>query len=343
MSCALSSALRGGSPASRAVWFLILLTACPGTGTVSVIDRGSLEQGGDLQVPGDLRQDVPVVYACDIVDILFVVDNSNSMAQEQQNLAANFPKLIQRIEAIQPAIQSYHVGVISTDIGAGPYSGPLVGSCTPGGDGGQLQHTPVGSGCAPTYPAYLTGPASSVSQDFGCIAQLGVGGCGYEQQMEAALKALTDQPANNGFMRTNAPLAILFITDEDDCSASDSTLFDPNDASLGPYPARCVTHEGKLHPVSRYIQGFKALKSKPERVVVAAITGPPGAVQTDPATGKVTPACTSSEFGDSLPGNRFDALIKGFGDRGVLQSLCQGDLATPLDVIGEAIERVCLE
>lgn len=324
----------------------LVLAACADTGgtitTSDIAPPADLDSG--FPPPGDLGDhDVPVVYACDTVDILFVIDNSNSMAEEQENLIANFPKFIQRIEAIQPPIKSYHVGVISTDIGAGPYSGPLMGPCVPAGDEARLQHAADGAGCAGTYPKFLTGPAASLTQDFACIARLGVGGCGYEQQMEAALKALTEQPYNDGFMRTNAPLAIIFVTDEDDCSASDLSLFNPDDASLAPYPARCVTHLGKLHPVQRYISGFKALKTKPERVVVAAITGPAGNVETDPVTGKVTPACSSPEFGTSLPGNRFDALVKGFADRGVLESLCQGDLAGPLDVIGKAIERVCLQ
>jgi hypothetical protein len=331
------------------ITLLVAAGGCPGGG-------GTITTNGDTGVPSDAdgglpppqdlgNHDVPVVYACDIVDILFVIDNSNSMFEEQENLVANFPKFIQAIEAIQPPIKSSHVGVISTDIGAGPFSGPLMGSCVPGGDEGKLQHTPTGAdaGCAASYPKYLEGPASTLSQDFGCIARLGVGGCGYEQQMEAALKALTAQPYNDGFMRKNAPLAIIFVTDEDDCSAEKTGLFNPDDQSLGPYPARCVNHLDRLYPVSRYIQGFKALKTKPERVVVAAITGPAGKVETDPTTGVVTPVCSSPEFGSSLPGNRFDALVKGFGDRGVLESLCQGDLAQPLGVIGKAIERACLE
>ena len=330
-----------------AIALIPALLGCPGTGG-GIVASDTTAPGTDVAdafpSPLDLgHHDVPVVYACDTVDILFVIDNSNSMAEEQQNLITNFPQFIQAIEAIEPKIKSYHVGVISTDLGAGPYSGPLMGPCVPDGDAAKLQHDPSGSGCAASYPTYLEGPAPSLAQDFGCIAQLGVGGCGYEQQMEAALKALTDQPSNSGFMRVNAPLAIIFVTDEDDCSAKDTTLFDPDDQSLGPYPSRCVLQLSKLQPVTRYIQGFKALKTKPERVVVAAITGPAGNVETDPTTGKVTPVCSSPEFGASLPGNRFQDLVNGFGTRGVMESLCQGDLAQPLDVIGKAIERVCLE
>jgi hypothetical protein len=296
-----------------------------------------------IPLPDYKNKDFPVVYACDTIDILFVIDNSNTMKQEQENLLLNFPKFIQRIEAITPKVQSYRIGVISTDIGAGPYQGPLMGSCIPNGDAGKLKHAPTGAACAPSYPKWIEGPGPTVSQDVSCIANLGVGGCGYEQQMEAALRALKDQPYNAGFMRKNAPIAIIFITDEDDCSALDTKLFDPNDSSFGPYPSRCVKHMGKLHPVSRYVQAFKKLKDNEKRVVVAAITGPTGKAVVDPVKNTVVPVCSSPALGEAGPGNRFDTLIKAFGDRGVTGNICQGDLAGPLDVIGKAIERACLK
>jgi hypothetical protein len=323
-----------------------LVIGCVGEGGTVEPEQDSGGHGQDtVSVPDYGNKDYPTIYACDTIDILFVVDNSNSMQQEQDNLILNFPKFIQRIEAITPKVKSYRVGVISTDIGAGPYQGAIMGSCKPKGDDGKLQHAPssTATGCAASYPKWLEGPGSTLSKDFGCIAGLGLGGCGYEQQMEAALRALTAQPYNTGFIRKNAPIAIIFITDEDDCSAQDTKLFDPNDQTLSAYPLRCVKHLGKLYPVSRYIQAFKKLKDNDKRVVVAAITGPPGTVKIDTTKSQVLPACSSTQFGSSLPGNRFEALIKGFGDRGVLENLCQGDLAKPLDVVGKAIERACLK
>jgi hypothetical protein len=317
------------------------LASCIGEGDAPGLLDGSL--GRELSFPDYGSNDYRVVYACDTVDILFVIDNSSSMEAEQKNLVANFPKFIEQIEAIDPPIESYRLGVVSTDIGAGPYEGTMMGNCKPDGDDGKLQHAPKGINCASSYPKWLEGPSAQTAQDFGCIAELGLEGCGYEQPMEAALRGLTAQTYNDGFLRRNAPLAIIFITDEDDCSAKDTTLFDPDDASLSAYPLRCVKHPGKLHPVSRYIQGLSALKDDPERLVVAAITGPPGTVEVDPAKNLVVPACSTQEFGSALPGNRFFSLTRAFGERGVQESLCKGDLAQPLEVIGKAIERVCLQ
>ena len=51
----------------------------------------------------------------DRTDILFVVDDSGSMEDEQQNLAANFDAFIERLAA-SPAKNAYQVAVITTDV-----------------------------------------------------------------------------------------------------------------------------------------------------------------------------------------------------------------------------------
>ncbi len=321
----------------------LALAACPGSSNLTPREAGPEQgaPGSDALSELGARDGLPTVYACNTVDVLFVIDDSGTMSQEQENLAASFPKLIARLEGIKPAVKSYHLGVVSTDLGAG---GREIGTCKGSGDDGKLLHAPHGSGCAASYPKWLEGPAATVAQDFACIAKLGTEGCGYEQQLEAALRALTTQPENAGFLRKNAPLAIIFISDEDDCSAKDASLFDPDDLSLGELPTRCVRLLDKLHPISRYVDGFRALKDNPERIVVAAITGPAGAVVLDPKLGTgMKPICSSPSFGEATPGNRFAELVKQFGERGVQASLCDGDLAAPLDVIGKALERVCLE
>ena len=63
---------------------------------------------------------------------------------------------------------------------------------------------------------------------FQYLAKVGSNGCGFEQQLEAVTKALDENetPENRGFVRDGSLLAVIFITDEDDCSAQDpNTLF----------------------------------------------------------------------------------------------------------------------
>ena len=329
-----------------------LLAGCVGEGG-SFIDNsdGPIPDGGDFgnlfpdqAAVQDGKKDRATIYACDTIDILFVIDNSNTMAQEQKNLVDNFPKFIGAIEAIQPPIKSYHVGVITTDIGAGTTD---PSGCKGKGDDGKLQHTPMSSGCSAAYPKYLTGPNASMARDFACIANLGVGGCGFEQQMESALRALTSQPYNQGFLRKNAPLAIIFITDEDDCSAKDQSIFDMNNASHGKVSTRCVRLTNLLHHTSRYVQGFKSLKDRPERMVVAVISGLPGAVQLVDNDPKypigMKPSCETTELGKAYPGNRFSTLVKAFGVNGLQESICQKDLWPALNAISKAINTACLK
>ncbi len=135
------------------------------------------------------------------LDIVFMIDNSGSMQQEQDNLARNFPVFISALESLPEGLPNVHIGVVSSDLGAGPYSGANVEGCTHlGGDGGLFQAVPRGNGgiCA-SYPnpeTYLTvngtkqNFAGDVSSALSCIAALGTRGCGFEHQIGAVWKAL---------------------------------------------------------------------------------------------------------------------------------------------------------
>ncbi len=54
---------------------------------------------------------------------------------------------------------------------------------------------------------------------FQCMALVGDSGCGIEGPLEGSLRALDGHRSENtGFLRSNSVLAVIFITDEDDCS-----------------------------------------------------------------------------------------------------------------------------
>ena len=292
------------------------------------------------------------------VDILFVIDNSGSMESEQKNLAQQFPKLIDalRTNKLGGSIPNVRIGVVSTDLGAGSFPLP---SCDTGGDGGKLQHAAKVAGCpAPSDPwiSYQDNktnvPSASgdaiaqVRQAFSCIAQLGTQGCGFEQTLEAARRALDPQRNTNpGFLRKDPLLAVIFITDEDDCSASNPGLFDPNQAgALGPLTSyRCFAHgvtcqcpSGKcapgatgprkgcqpshkyLHNIDRYEAFFKSLKQTLDgkysgRVIMAAVAGPTDKVVVghDGSGPSLLPSCQSS-LGVAAPAVRLRALVHRF-------------------------------
>ncbi len=64
----------------------------------------------------------------------------------------------------------------------------------------------------------------NLAKQVACVAQLGIDGCGVEQQLQAGVRALTraDQRA---FVREKNMLAVLVVSDEEDCSIKDPGLF----------------------------------------------------------------------------------------------------------------------
>jgi len=281
------------------------------------------------------------------VDLIFVIDNSGSMAGEQATLRANFSALMSVLRGMFGGLPDLHVGVTTTDLGTGMFTttyceevggnaGALMtGSCAnPTGGapyiidvepqgctiGKNPDNTCVSHDCGqvncvqdPTAtfvvdtdtgcPRCRNYAGESLEDVFSCIADLGTVGCGFEQPLEALYKALDpSNGANTGFLRDNAYLAVVLVTDEDDCSASNPQLFDNSqtdiNSTLGPLTSyRCFefgitcdintrTHVGMrencvpredvtalLHPISRYTGQLLGLKDR-RMVVAAALAGP---------------------------------------------------------------------
>jgi len=111
----------------------------PVNGSISI----GIQRFGDYQVltvPSVVPNPPPLGKN---VDVLFVVDNSPSMAPKQQALAASLPKLIQSLDALNV---DYHIGITTTDVGSTVAPGKLwgsIGTCdTYEGDDGVLQNLP---------------------------------------------------------------------------------------------------------------------------------------------------------------------------------------------------------
>ena len=124
-------------------------------------------------------------------------------------------------------------------MGAG--DGSVAGCDASGGKNGIFQYTARGSctttGLDPgaTFISDIDGVKNYTGNRedvFGCIAALGESGCGFEHPFASITRALgadgSPPPAENqGFLRPEAHLFIVVVTDEDDCSAPrGSPLFD---------------------------------------------------------------------------------------------------------------------
>jgi hypothetical protein len=329
--CSVRKRLTSQSIASRSFGALALTAQLLGAGCVSrPVDAPPAASGNQTTeiFPQTLDREV---------DLLFLVDSSGSMEGEQATLKAQFPALIEalRTPKLGPAgcslaagncnIPDVRIGVITPDLGFGTRSS----TCREGGDQAKLLNQPRTAGCPTPADPWIsydnkasgattnvsTGssdPVARIAEAFACIAAVGAGGCGFEHQLEATRRAL--DPAlklNPGFVRPEALLAVVLITDEDDCSASNPGLFDMDNRTLGgtgfaanfrcfEYGTRCqgVSPENERKPglrqscapdpASPYLHAvtgpnsyetfFKGLKPT-GRVLLSAISGPPTPVE----------------------------------------------------------------
>jgi hypothetical protein len=179
-----------------------------------------------------------------LVDILWVIDDSGSMTEEQNTLVNGFASFASEIES---SGTEFHLGVITTSFDyADPDRASLLGD-----------------------PPYLT-PADDYQGLFPTRALVGIGGEDKEKGLEAAVWAL--QPtmnlpgaANEGFVRKDAQMLVVIVSDEEDCS--DEGLLE------GQPPEACYQQMGELPPVSRFVTDLRSFKDDPSQVQVAAIVG----------------------------------------------------------------------
>jgi hypothetical protein len=317
------------------------------------------------------------------VDMLLMVDNSNSMSEEQAVLSEQMNAVIHELlspsNPESPAIDDLHIGVVTSDMGTGGYAIQTCSNPTTG-DNGVLQNRDHGviDGCQPTYSAadcdraecpWLSSSADHpddgsdpsnppIWEDFGCIATLGTGGCGFEQQLESSLAALTTQAGpgmpNEGFLRDDSLLVVVYVTDEDDCSTGNAEMFNPSRDDFGNLNVRCVLNPGELYPVSRYHDAFVALRGGlVDQVIVAAIAGVPvdgswnpgdpleqlrALQEVNPSNpNELTPTCDTA-MGRAYPPVRLAELVYSFGDNGVLESICRQDWTSALGAATRGIQ-----
>jgi hypothetical protein len=317
------------------------------------------------------------------VDILFMVDNSNSMGEEQAVLREQMNTVIGELLSpsvpAAPVIDDLHIGVVTSDMGTGGYtiqtcSNPMTG------DNGVLQNRDHGviEGCEPTYSAgdcdrsecpWLshspehpddgTDPSNPpIWEDFGCVATLGTGGCGFEQQLESSLAALTVQAGpgmpNEGFLRPDSLLVVIYVTDEDDCSTGNAEMFNPAREDYGTLNVRCALNPDELYPIDRYHDAFIELRGGAvDRVLVAAIAGVPidgswnpgdpieelrELQRVNPANpNELLPTCDTA-MGRAYPPVRIAELAYSFGANGIIESICRQDWTPALAMVTRSLQ-----
>lgn len=361
-----------------------LLPSCGGNDCCEMAHDAAVQI--DAPGQGDGRVEVvrvPVTTNRDI-DLLFMIDDSPSTLDKQTNLKSSFPAFINELDALPGGLPNVHIGVVTSDLGTqgsldaqpGPGIGSGPGSCSGNGKAGNLQTNGTTlvqgnfiSDIKNTDGTRTLNYTGTLASAFSAIASVGSNGCGFEQPIEAMKRALNNNPANAGFLRPNATLALIMLTDEDDCSVAHSTLMSTDTSTLGPLNSfrctrfgvtcasggtttdemnqigvkgQCQSNESGtyLTQVGPYEQFFKGLKADPNSVMFAAIAGPPTPFEVElrapPGGGTAIPALTHScQYTGSAgtevadPAVRITQLAGTFA-RNTAGTVCQQDLSAPL-------------
>lgn len=127
------------------------------------------------------------------IDVLFMVDDSPSMADDQNILAQNFVSFIKAFQNFQV---DFHIGAVTSDMKKSDRKGQLV---------------------AP----FLTPTTPDLEDAFTKMVNVGDKGSANEQGIAASIAAVTEplaSGANKDFIRADADFALIFLTDENDSS-----------------------------------------------------------------------------------------------------------------------------
>ena len=132
---------------------------------------------------------------------------------------------------------------------------------------------------------------------------MGTDGSALEQPLGAALSAVTKRLAdsNKGFLRPDALLALVIVTDEDDGTVSGETIM------IGPV----VVGSGKLVPVSSFVESFDEITGDRSRWASAVIAG--------------SKDCESA-LGEASEATRLKQFVKETGDNAIFSDICDGNL-----------------
>jgi hypothetical protein len=283
-------------------------------------------------------------------------------------------------------LPSVHIGVVTSDMGATGTNGqsaPAVGAvgqggCANAGKDGALQTnaTPGLTGVFISDIALADGSrernyTGELRDVFASIAQPGAGGCGFEQHLHAMQRSFAN-PANAGFLRPGANLAVIVIGDEDDCSMRDApALLGPEGGELGPLQSfrctrfgvtcdqdltsvgdktNCVPQvDGLVQDVQPFVDSLIALKNDERMIMVAGVIGDPEpfAIEERSINGQTQLALAASCTADgplgpqiAEPGARLAAFLGAFPGRSQQTSICSADLSAPLGAIGATAKRL---
>ena len=324
----------------------------PGNGDTTADDD---EAGGDTD---EVKFDTPsgnegnsgdtTSDGCNKVDFLFVIDNSISMGDEQNNLAVSFPQFIDTIQS--EVVDDWRVMVIDTDPhdkwdedlaechdgkcdGEDPTENcgvitpqdlwtcgalPDVDECDPVlGAGIDHDRSDARNSCGLDQGRRFDDAQPDADAAFACASSL-YDGNSPELGMEGMLAAIAPDMVgpggcNEGFLRDDAVLVVTVITDEEDDGDSQGD------------------------PMSWHDDLLARKNGNATAVVVLGLLGDtslPGAVCPPDSV----PGSTGGEYSP-----RLISFVESFGDRGLWGSVCAPDYSDFFEQAVALIDTACEE
>jgi hypothetical protein len=295
---------------------LVILVGCSGGRSNGNNGNGMFPGGGTGPTEGQEAK------PCAKMDLLFVVDDSGSMEEEQSNLAVNFPKFVSVLDNFVTSAGDqldYRIGITTTgrDVTytiALPPPFPPFPPMTEHGSNGAFRNLPE---CGMTK-SWIDWSDNDPSSEFACAAHVGTSGPSLEMPLNGVKMALTDRMddgTNVGFLRDDALLALVILTDEDDCSREDDNFAIASDS--------CDPSPPEVQPLTKYLDLLDTIKQARGRWAAAVIAGP-------------GPSDCSSAFGQAGNAKRLHSFVDQAGDQAIFSSICAGDLTQALnDALGK--------
>lgn len=305
-----------------------LAVLCFGACTSPVDQPGST-------LPGRCQAESPLIQP-QKTDILFVIDNSGSMSEEQSAVATELPAFLDELQRGGGVAQDFRVGVITTSVYRRAFVNNTDEYIEYTAESGRLRPVPDSNG-GPTAERYIDSSDPQLLEKFGRLVKQGVEGSGQETPFEAVRLAvaspLATQPlaegGNEGFLRDGARLLVVVVSDEDDCSSTQR----PPPVALTQDTSRdlCTEQADRLTSVDAYYQTFQGLKdgTGASREVMWATIGPVALSDKHAELVKdVTPSGTFVRNADCPtsygPGYRQRAMAERFDSRlDNLDSICR--------------------
>jgi hypothetical protein len=250
--------------------------------------------------------------SCRKIDLVVSVDPSSSMQQELAAMSAIFGDFADALLDVNDDFDNFRTGVVD--------------SCPRPATFNTVNKAGTSCGFA-SGESWIDSSSASMVTEFQCVGDLNTtfecntGNDEDEQPVKAAIAALGDG-INPGFLRDDALLVVMAISDEDE----EMNVEDGDDPAWS--EEQIAAHSQTLY------DGLVATKGDVKQMVFIGIGGGPAGCSAEQGT-----------YGGALPADVINATTDRFiaEERGEKWDLCQGDLDQALTAALDTIVQACDE